>query len=146
MGIVVAAEEGEAEVEATTSIVVVGLDTLVHTKPRMAKGKTSSTSRTTTEEGAEEDEAAVTTHSSGTTTKRIAKDSKRSVSRTSRATTVRSEDVAGVTVVSSEAVAEGVASTTNNTPRGNRMSLRLLRRTPTSRSEPGVNSSPTSET
>ena len=146
MGSVVAAEEDEAEVEATTSIVVEELDTLVHTKPRMAKGKTSSTSRATTEDGAEEEEAVVTTHSSETTTKRIAKVSRRSVSRTSRATIVRSEDAAGVTVESSEAVAEAVASTTNNTQRDNRMNLRLLKRTPTSRSEPEVNSSPTSET
>ena len=69
----VEAEAGGAEVEETTLIEVGELDTLVHTKPKRGKGKTSSTFRTTSEEGVEEVEAVVTTHSSETTTKRIAK-------------------------------------------------------------------------
>lgn len=143
---VVEVEAGGAEVEETTLIEVGELDTLVHMKSKRGKGKTSSTFRTTSEEGVEGVEAVATTRSSETTTKRIAKGSKRYVSRTSKAITDSSEDVGEDTEVSSEAVVEVVASTINSMQRVNRMNLHLLKRTPTSRSVPGVNSRRMSET
>ena len=142
----VEAEAGGGEVEETILIEEGELDTLVHTKPKRGKGKTSSTFRTTSEEEVEEVEAVATTHSSETTTKRIAKGSKRCVNRTSKAIIDNSEDVGEDTVVSLEAVVEVVASTINSMQRANRMNQHLLKRTPTSRSVPGVNSRRMSET